>query len=480
MELYRQTINQLQTKITAGEITASDVVASVSKRITEVDAAVEAFITVCADAKANVDNIISRSPLAGMPGAVKDNICTQGIRTTCGSRILENFIPPYNATVVDRLNEAGAVIIGKANQDEFGMGSSTENSGYHITRNPWDLSRVPGGSSGGSAAAVASGQALWALGSDTGGSVRLPAAFCGIVGLKPTYGRVSRYGLVAYASSLDTIGALTRDVYDNALVMNVIAGYDEHDSTSINIPREDYTANIAAGVRGLKIGLPKQYYGEGLSPEVALALEQAIQTYRELGAEIIEVDMPNTDYALSTYYIIATAEASSNLARYDGVSYGLRVEGDNIVDMSEKTREQGFSEEVRRRIMLGTYTLSAGYYDAYYNKALKVRRLIKNDFDAAFKIVDLLLTPVAPTQAFKIGEKTDDPLTMYLSDVCTVTVNLAGVPALSLPCAFANNLPIGMQLIGAPLSEALLLRAGYAFERVSGLANKIAPCGGEQ
>ena len=476
--MFRQTINQLHKKISTGEIVAADVVASVKQRITDVEPAVKAFITICDDSEAVA--VGSSSPFSGMPGVVKDNICTKGTRTTCGSRILENFIPPYNATVIDRLNAAGAVVMGKTNQDEFGMGSSTENSGYHTTRNPWDLSRVPGGSSGGSAAAVASGQALWALGSDTGGSIRQPAAFCGIVGMKPTYGRVSRYGLVAYASSLDTIGTLTRDVYDNALLMNVIAGYDERDSTSINAPGEDYTAGIYDGVRGLKIGLPKQYYGEGLSTEVALALEQAVQTYRDLGAEIIEVDMPNTQYALATYYIIATAEASSNLARYDGVSYGLRVEGKNIVDMSERTREQGFSEEVRRRIMLGTYTLSAGYYDAYYNKALKVRRLIKNDFDAAFLQVDVLLTPVAPTQAFKIGEKTDDPLAMYLSDICTVTVNLAGLPALSLPCAFANNLPVGMQLIGAPLSEALLLRVGCAFEQTAGLANKIAPCGGDK
>jgi len=479
MELFRHTIRQLNEKIAAGEVTATDIVNSVRDRIAQVDSSVEAFITICRDQEVATETAAA-SPLAGMPGAVKDNICTEGIRTTCGSRILENFIPPYNATVIDRLNGAGAVIVGKANQDEFGMGSSTENSSYHITRNPWDLSRVPGGSSGGSAAAVASGQALWALGSDTGGSVRLPAAFCGVVGMKPTYGRVSRYGLVAYASSLDTIGTLTRDVYDNALVLNCIAGHDPSDSTSINEPREDYTAGIADGVHGLKIGLPKQYYGAGLSNEVATALEEAAETFRVLGAEIIEVDMPNTQYALATYYIIATAEASSNLARYDGVSYGLRVAGKDIVEMSERTREQGFSEEVRRRIMLGTYTLSAGYYDAYYNKALAVRRLIKNDFDRAFELVDILLTPVAPTQAFRIGEKTADPLTMYLSDVCTVTVNLAGVPALALPCAFAEGLPVGMQLIGAPLSEALLLRAGYAFEQVSGLANKIAPCGGDQ
>lgn len=479
MELFRETIGQLQKKLDNGDIKAADIVASTRKRIEEVEPAIKAFITVCSETDAMLE-INSASPLSGIPGVVKDNICTKGVRTTGGSRILESFVPPYDATVIEKLTAAGAVVVGKTNQDEFGMGSSTENSGYHVTCNPWDISRVPGGSSGGSAAAVSSGQALWALGSDTGGSVRQPAAFCGVVGLKPTYGRVSRYGLLAYASSLDTIGPITRDVYDNALVMNVIAGYDEKDSTSINMPCEDYTAGISAGVRGLKIGIPKQYYGEGLSKEVADAVQAAIETYRELGAEVVEVDMPNTGYALSAYYIIATAEASSNLARYDGVSYGLRVDGKNIVDMSEKTREKGFSEEVRRRIMLGTYTLSAGYYDAYYNKALKVRRLIKNDFDAAFNKVDVLLTPVAPTQAFKIGEKTNDPLAMYLSDVCTVTVNLAGVPALSLPCAFTNGLPVGMQLIGAPLSEALLLRFGYAFEQIAGLANRIASCGGEQ
>ena len=419
------------------------------------------------------------SPLSGIPGAIKDNICTKGLRTTGGSRILDNFVPPYDATVIDKLRAVGAVITGKTNQDEFGMGSSTENSGYYPTHNPWDLARVPGGSSGGSAAAVASGQAIWALGSDTGGSVRQPAAFCGVVGLKPTYGRVSRYGLLAYASSLDVIGTITRDVYDSALVMNVIAGYDAKDSTSINAPAEDYTNGIDDSVRGLRIGLPREYFGEGLNAEVREALGHAIATYRELGAEIIEVDMPNTKYALSAYYVIATAEASSNLARYDGVSYGLRVDGSNVADMMQKTRERGFSEEVRRRIMLGTYTLSSGYYDAYYNKALKVRRLVKNDFDRAFEQVDVLLTPVSPFQPFKIGEKADDPLAMYLSDVCTITVNLAGVPALSMPCAWTDGLPVGMQLIGKPLSEAQLLRVGYAFERTRDLSNRIAPVGGK-
>ena len=477
MELFRYTIRELSSQLQSGEITTQQLSDSVHARIAEVDAKVRAYLTVN-QTQPSVERP-GNSPLSGIPGAIKDNICTKGLRTTGGSRILDNFVPPYDATVIDKLRAVGAVITGKTNQDEFGMGSSTENSGYYPTHNPWDLARVPGGSSGGSAAAVASGQAIWALGSDTGGSVRQPAAFCGVVGLKPTYGRVSRYGLLAYASSLDVIGTITRDVYDSALVMNVIAGYDAKDSTSINAPAEDYTNGIDDSVRGLRIGLPREYFGEGLNAEVREALGHAIATYRELGAEIIEVDMPNTKYALSAYYVIATAEASSNLARYDGVSYGLRVDGSNVADMMQKTRERGFSEEVRRRIMLGTYTLSSGYYDAYYNKALKVRRLVKNDFDRAFEQVDVLLTPVSPFQPFKIGEKADDPLAMYLSDVCTITVNLAGVPALSMPCAWTDGLPVGMQLIGKPLSEAQLLRVGYAFERTRDLSNRIAPVGGK-
>ena len=406
------------------------------------------------------------SPLAGIPGAIKDNICTKGVATTCGSHMLENFVPPYNATVIEKLESQDAVILGKLNMDEFAMGSSTENSALGKTTNPWNPDYVPGGSSGGSAAAVASGSAIWALGSDTGGSIRQPASYCGVVGLKPTYGNVSRYGLIAYASSLDQIGPVTRDVRDAAIVLNAITGHDFHDSTSIPGDRVDYTKALVKDVKGLRIGVPKEYFGEGLHPEVRVVLEKAIETYRNMGATIVDISLPTTKYALSAYYIIALAEASSNLARYDGVSYGLRVPADNLVEMSTKTRTQGFGEEVQRRILLGTYVLSSGYYDAYYLKALKARRLIKNEFDAAFQECDVLLTPTAPNTAFKFGEKINDPLTMYLEDVCTVPVNLAGIPGISIPAGFGSNgMPIGMQLLAPAMGESTLLQAAYSFEQ---------------
>jgi aspartyl-tRNA(Asn)/glutamyl-tRNA(Gln) amidotransferase subunit A len=473
MELFKHTAGELHTKLVTKEISAVELTNTVLGRIDAVEKDVQAFITqtresALAQAQA-VDDKIGRgekiSVLAGIPGALKDNICTKGTKTTCASKILATFVPPYNATVTEKLAAEDAVVVGKANMDEFAMGGSTENSGFFPTHNPWDLSTVPGGSSGGSAAAVAAGQAIWALGSDTGGSIRQPAAYCGVVGLKPTYGRVSRYGLVAYASSLDQIGPITRDVTDSAHVMNVIAGYDAKDSTSINTGVPDYTKSLVNNIKGLKIGLPKEYFVSGMDAEVERAINKAIEQLVALGAEYKEISMPHTEYALSAYYMIAPAEASSNLARYDGVSFGHRVEGNDIVEMYKKTRSEAFGAEVKRRIMLGTYALSSGYYDAYYLKALKVRTLVKQDFDKAFEQVDVLITPTAPTTAFKLGEKANDPLAMYLQDVCTIPVNLSGVPAISIPCGFAGGMPIGMQIIGKPLGEETLLRAAYTFEQ---------------
>ncbi len=411
----------------------------------------------------------SLSPLTGIPMLIKDNMCTRGVRTTCSSKILDSFVPPYDATVVEKLNDSGAVILGKANMDEFAMGSSTENSALFTTANPWDLSRVPGGSSGGSAAAVAAGEALYALGSDTGGSIRQPASFCNVVGLKPTYGRVSRYGLVAFASSLDQIGPLTQDVTDCALVLSVIAGYDPRDSTSVPWPVPDYTGCLSAELKGLKIGVPREYFVAGIQVEVETALKAAIAKLAGLGAAVDwEVSLPHTPYALAVYYIIAPSEASANLARYDGVKYGFSYqETDNMWEAMEKTRELGFGAEVKRRIMLGTYALSAGYYDAWYLKAQKVRTLIRHEFDQLFERFDALITPTSPTVPFKIGEKTDDPLQMYLSDVCTIPVNIAGLPAISIPAGFANGLPIGMQVIGKPFAEETILKIAYAYEQTT-------------
>ena len=477
MELYNRTIHELHDMLKKGETTATAVTESVMGRINAVDGKVKAYITVTEDvARMQAQEADRRikagdisSPLLGIPIAVKDNMCTDGIRTTCASKILGNFVPPYDATVVGKLKQAGAVLCGKPNMDEFAMGSSTENSGFFITKNPWDLERIPGGSSGGSAAATAADECIGSLGSDTGGSIRQPAACCGVVGLKPTYGRVSRYGLVAFASSLDQIGPITKDVTDTALLMNVISGHDPKDSTSADIPVPDFTRVLVKDVKGMKIGIPKEYFIEGMDPEVDKAVRDAVKTLEGLGATIREVTLPHTGYAIATYYILATSEASSNLARYDGVKYGFRAQGaKDLLDMYMKSRSQGFGPEVKRRIMLGTYALSAGYYDAYYKKGQQARTLIKRDFDEAFKQVDVIATPTAPTAAFKIGEKSADPLQMYLSDIFTISVNLAGIPGISIPCGFTrNNLPIGLQLLGRHFDEESVLHAAFAYEQAT-------------
>jgi aspartyl-tRNA(Asn)/glutamyl-tRNA(Gln) amidotransferase subunit A len=410
----------------------------------------------------------SGGPLTGIPVQVKDVMCTQGVLTTCASRMLENFVPVYNATAVDRLFDQGAVLLGKGNMDEFAMGSSCENSAFHPTHNPWDLTRVPGGSSGGASAAVAAGEAIYALGSDTGGSVRQPASLCGVVGLKPSYGLVSRYGLVAYASSLDQIGPVARSVADCALVLNAIAGHDAKDSTSLPLPAKDYTAGLGKDIRGLRLGVPAEYFAEGVQPGVRQAVEEAAKTLEGLGASVEEVSLPTTKYALACYYIIAPSECSANLARYDGVKYGASYQDtDDMWEAMERTRQYGFGPEVTRRIMLGTYALSTGYYDAYYLKAQKVRTLIRRDFARVFKTVDALVTPTSPVVAFPLGEKTADPVQMYLTDICTLPVNIAGLPGLSVPCGFSDGLPVGMQLIGPHLSDETLLRIGHAYEQAT-------------
>ena len=484
MELFNLTIHELHDRLISGDITSEAITESVLNRIGAVDDKVKAYITVTADgARAQAREADRRvksgdilTPLLGVPIAVKDNMCTDGIKTTCASKILGNFVPPYDATVITRFKQAGYVLCGKPNMDEFAMGSSTENSGFFITKNPWDLERIPGGSSGGSAAAVAAGECIAALGSDTGGSIRQPAACCGVVGLKPTYGRVSRYGLVAFASSLDQIGPITKDVTDTALLMNVISGHDVRDSTSADIPTPDFTQALKKDVKGMKIGLPKEYFIEGMDPEVEKAVKDAVKTLEGLGATIVEVSLPHTDYAVATYYILATSEASSNLARYDGVKYGFRASGaKDLLDMYMKSRSRGFGPEVKRRIMLGTYALSAGYYDAYYKKCQQVRTLIKRDFDEAFKTVDIIATPTAPTAAFKIGEKSSDPLQMYLSDIFTISVNLAGIPGISIPCGFTRlNLPIGLQLLGRHFDEESIIHAAYAYEQATDWHKKRA------
>jgi aspartyl-tRNA(Asn)/glutamyl-tRNA(Gln) amidotransferase subunit A len=444
------------------------------ERIKKVEPKVKALMTVTEEVAlrqaAQADAAIAAGkagPLTGVPIAIKDVICTKGIRTTCSSKILENFIPPYDATVMEKLNAAGTVMVGKANMDEFAMGSSTENSAYFTTHNPWDLQRVPGGSSGGSAVAVAAGEAVCSLGSDTGGSIRQPAGFCSVVGMKPTYGRVSRYGLVAFASSLDQIGPLTQDVTDCALLLNVISGHDKRDSTSVPEPVPDYTKSLKPDLKGMKIGIPKEYYVEGMQPGVSSVMKVALKKLEELGAKMEEVSLPHTPYALAVYYIIAPSEASANLARYDGVKYGYSYMGDTMWESMEKTRENGFGPEVKRRIMLGTYALSAGYYDAWYLKAQKVKTLIIREFDKVFEKYDALVTPTSPTVPFKIGERADDPLAMYLSDVCTLPANIAGVPGISIPAGFADGLPVGMQIIGKHFSEETLLRVAYAYEQAT-------------
>ncbi|MDA0746700.1 MAG: Asp-tRNA(Asn)/Glu-tRNA(Gln) amidotransferase subunit GatA [bacterium] len=468
---------ELREAIRSGQTTSRAATEAVFKCIQDKDGQINAYITLdeagAFDKADEVDRKIAAGEpvgaLAGIPVALKDLLCTRGLRTTCGSRILHNFIPPYDATAVARLREADAVFVGKLNMDEFAMGSSNENSAFGPVRNPHNLEYVPGGSSGGSAAAVAAHETILALGTDTGGSIRLPASFCGVVGLKPTYGRVSRYGLVAYASSLDQIGPLARTVPDAALLLNIIAGHDPSDSTSVDLPVPDYTASLKNGVQGLTVGLPKQYFAEGLDPQVREAVLRGVATLEKAGASVREVSLPvagHPHYSVAAYYIIATAEASSNLSRYDGVRYGLRTEGNDLIQMYENTRSQGFGAEVKRRILLGTYALSTGYYDAYYLKAQRVRTLIKQDFDRAFETCDLLAAPVSPTPAFKLGEKLDDPLQMCLSDIYTVSVNLAGIPGISVPCGTSSQgLPIGLQLLAPAFQEELLLRAGYVVEQ---------------
>lgn len=476
MDLHTLTIHQLHQQLKNRSISSLEATRAFLTRIEATDQRINAFITVAADqalaaAKAADQRIANGDclPLTGIPLALKDIFLTEGVRTTCASKILDSFIAPYDATAWARLKSQGAVLLGKLNQDEFAMGSSNENSAFGPTRNPWDTERIPGGSSGGSAAAVAAQQAIATLGTDTGGSIRQPASHCGCVGLKPTYGRVSRYGVIAYASSLDQVGPLTRDVTDAALLLQAIAGHDPKDSTSVDQPVPNYSACLKNDVKGLKIGLPKEYFIEGLDPDVQASMDSAIAHLKDQGAEFIEVSLPHTSYAVACYYLIATAEASSNLARYEGVRFGHRAQDtQGLIEMMMQSRSAGFGAEVKRRIMLGTYALSSGYYDAYYLKAQKVRTLIQHDFSEAFKQVDILLTPVAPTPAFKIGEKAADPLQMYLSDIFTIPVNLAGMCGISLPARPASNgLPIGLQLLGRPFGEETILRAAYSFEQTT-------------
>jgi aspartyl-tRNA(Asn)/glutamyl-tRNA(Gln) amidotransferase subunit A len=470
------TIEELHGLYASGEAKPSEICRAALEHIGNDNERLNAFITIngeramqrAAAMDADIQKNIRHKPLAGIPIAVKDNICTEGIRTTCASHILGNYVPPYTATVVKKIEEAGAILVGKTNLDEFAMGGSTENSAFGPVRNPWNEDYVPGGSSGGSAVAVAAGHVPVSLGSDTGGSIRQPASFCGIVGLKPTYGRVSRYGLVAFASSLDQIGPFATNVSDAARVLNVIAGHDRYDSTSANVAVPDYLSELSGDMKGLRVGVPPECFGEGLDPEVRERVESAIRRLEDGGAKIVEVSLPHTKYVIAVYYLIATAEASSNLARYDGVRYGFRAEeARTLSEMYRRTRSEGFGAEVKRRIMLGTFALSSGYYDAYYEKAQRVRQMLVNDFAEAFKKCDVIATPTAPTPAFKIGEKSDDPLAMYLCDIFTVTINLAGVPAISIPCGQSGaGLPIGLQLIGNHFDEARLLNAAYAYERM--------------
>jgi aspartyl-tRNA(Asn)/glutamyl-tRNA(Gln) amidotransferase subunit A len=469
------TIHALTAAFAKGEASPVAVTEAYLARIAALDARVGAYLTVTGDealaaaraAEARYRAGTPLGPLDGAPLALKDVFCTRGVRTTCGSRILEAFVPPYDATMVERLRAAGAVLLGKTNMDEFAMGSSTEHSAFQLTRNPWNLSRVPGGSSGGSAAAVAGGLAAGAFGTDTGGSVRQPAAFCGVVGLKPTYGRVSRYGLIAFASSLDHVAPLALDVTDAALLLGAVAGHDPLDATSVDVPVPDYAAGLGGGVRGLRIGVPDEYFGTGLDPEIERAVRAAIDVLRDLGATVERVSLPTTQHGVATYYVVAPAEASSNLARYDGVKYGLRVPGKDLIDMAARTRAAGFGAEVKRRIMLGTYALSAGYHDAYYGQAQKVRTLVRREFEAAFARVDLLAAPTTPGVAFEHGAKAD-PLAMYMNDVYTIPASMTGLPAISVPCGFsAAGLPIGLQLIGPALDEATILRAAHAYEQAT-------------
>jgi len=481
LELYSLTIHQAQKKLRQGEITSVELTESVLERIAAVEENVHAYISIQEDLALQMARFADErratgedQPLLGIPLAVKDAIISQGVPTTAGSKILEGFIPPFDATAVTRLREAGAVFVGKTNTDEFTMGSSTEYSAFHATKNPWNLKRVPGGSSGGSAAAIAADEGLAALGTDTGGSIRQPASFCGVVGVKPTYGRVSRYGLIAHGSSLDQIGPLTKDVEDAAILLSAIAGHDPRDSTSLNAPVPDYVTDMKQGnnLQGLKVGVPQEYFIEGLSPDVEKVIRAAIDQLASLGADIVEVSLPNTGYGIPVYYLISTAEASANLSRYDGVRFGLRKDGGDMWHTFTETRKVGFGPEVKRRIMLGTYALSAGYYDAYYLKAQQVRTLLRRDFEQAFETVDVMVSPVTPDVAFEIGAKVDDPLQMYLSDVFTVTLNLAGVCGISIPCGFAEQMPVGLQIIGPALGESKILRTAYHYEQATDWHNQ--------
>ena len=485
MELYEYTVHELMDKLEKKEITISELTKAYVDRINEKEKDVEAFVTTLTDEAISksqeieemVKNGEINSRFAGIPIGIKDNMCTKGVKTTCSSKMLENFIAPYDATVIEKLNNEGIISLGKLNMDEFAMGASTEYSAFKKTRNPWNLNTVPGGSSGGSAAAVAANLVPWALGSDTGGSIRQPSAFCGVVGLKPTYGLVSRYGLVAFASSLDQIGPITKDVQDAALLLNLIAGHDEKDTTSINNEKVDYTKCLKNDVKGLKIGVPKEFFGEGINAEVKAKLQEAIEKYKELGAIVEECSLDIAEYALATYYIIACAEASSNLGRFDGIRYGYRTKNfENLKDIYINSRSEGFGQEVKRRIILGTYVLSSGYYDAYYKKALEVRTLVKQEFDKKFEKYDVLLTPTSPTVAFEIGTRSNNPLEMYLADICTVSVNIAGLPGISIPCGVdSKGMPIGMQLIGDKFKEETILNAAYTYEQATKFREKYKP-----
>lgn len=483
-DITRLTVHELVEKLNKNELSSEEIVKAYKARIEDKEKYVKAFITTTLDeaekeaVKADEERKSgAKSSFAGVPIGIKDNLCTNGVKTTCASKMLENFVAPYDATVVEKLKEQDIISLGKLNMDEFAMGSSTENSAMQITHNPWNLNKVPGGSSGGSAAAVAADMVPWALGSDTGGSIREPSSFCGVVGLKPTYGLVSRYGLVAFASSLDQVGPITKDVTDCAMLLNLIAGHDEKDSTSYNIEKKDYTKSLKNDVKGLKIGVPKEFFGEGINSEVKAKLEEAIEKYKEMGAIVEECSLDVAEYALATYYIIACAEASSNLGRFDGIRYGYRAKDyKNLKELFVNSRSEAFGPEVKRRIILGTYVLSSGYYDAYYKKAQKVRTFVKKEFDKNFEKYDVLLTPVAPTTAFGIGEKSNNPLEMYLADICTVSINIAGVPAISIPCGVdSEGMPIGMQLIGNRFDEETILNAAYTFEQKEKFREKYKP-----
>ena len=485
MDITELTVHELQEKIKSKKLTITEITKAYVDRIKEKEPEVQAFITELTEAgmkqaeeiQAKIDKGEEVGKLAGIPIGIKDIICTKGVKTTCASKMLENFVAPYDATVMNKINAEEMIDLGKLNMDEFAMGGSTEYSYFKKTRNPWDLSRVPGGSSGGSAAAVAANMVPWALGTDTGGSIRQPASFCGVVGLKPTYGLVSRYGVVAFASSLDQVGVFTKDVQDCAELLNVIAGYDEMDTTSVDVGPKDYTKSLQKDIKGLKIGVPKEFYGEGINPEVKASLEKAIDEYKKMGAEVEEFSLDIANYALATYYIIACAEASSNLGRYDGIRYTYRSpEAKTLKEIYKKSRSEAFGAEVKRRIILGTYVLSSGYYDAYYKKAQQVRTLVMNEFNKAFDKYDIIVTPVSTTTAFKLGERSTNPMEMYLADICTVSVNIAGLPGMSVPCGIdSQGLPIGMQIIGNKFSEETIIKAAYAYEQATDFRDKYKP-----